>query len=105
MLILHFVAKWNACTEILTQFTERQNKKARTDAFDIPPSPVNGIDKRITDIRRQYNHQNGERKAADLIDGKRLIDLLHLHKKNPRDVITQQAKLIIFSRIWFHLSH
>lgn len=92
MLILHFITMGNACTEILTQFTERQNKKARTDAFDIPPPPVNGIDKRITYIRRQHTHQNGERKAADLIDGKRLINLLYLHQK-------KNIKILLLSKL------
>lgn len=61
---------------------KRQNKKARTEAFDIPPPPVNGIDKRITDIRRQYTHQNGERKATDLIDDYDL-ERPRVHKRIP----------------------
>ena len=55
--------------DLLFLFTERQNKKQRTDAFDIPPPPENWAEKRMTNVRKQYVNQNREKTAADLIDG------------------------------------
>ncbi|XP_056018073.1 chromosome transmission fidelity protein 18 homolog [Ostrea edulis] len=47
---------------------KRQNKKARTNDFDIPPPPAVTIEKRITDIRTNLVHQSGERNVSDLTE-------------------------------------
>lgn len=57
----------------LFHFIERQNKKARTDDFDIPPPPAVTIEKRITDIRTNLVHQSGERNVSDLTESKFIV--------------------------------
>nr|XP_022313340.1 chromosome transmission fidelity protein 18 homolog [Crassostrea virginica] len=61
---------------------KRQNKKQRTDAFDIPPPPENWAEKRITNSRKQYVNQNREKTAADLIDDYDL-ERRRVHKRIP----------------------
>ena len=71
-----FYGNMNILNKFDLLFTERQNKKQRTDAFDIPPPPENWAEKRMTNVRKQYVNQNREKTAADLIDGTYLL-LLH----------------------------